>query len=487
MRGVAFLALGSMLFLDAISALPVREKPAEEENKEVDQEELVDKLSYEKYLREVMSVLMTDTDFAQKMMKIQDIAGQSGEIAKHLEFVSHGVRSKLDEIKRKEVQRLKQITKLQEKLKNGMNMALSPAAAAARGIDSAFQEKAGILDSDKHLKHIDHANSNTFEVEDLAKLIQQATTDLEDLDKERRSDFKTYEMEKEHLQKEELKALDEQARAAKEKELHDKKEKHKKHAKVNHPGNMEQLEEVWEETDNLDRDDFNPKTFFHLHDVDGDGYWDEQEIEALFQKELDKVYDPNAEEDDMMERFEEMNRMREHVMKEIDTDGDKLVSMEEFVASTNRDEFKENEEWETIDEDEEFTDEELEKFEEDYEAARRQMQEEQERRENERRRDMGEEVQMNQGPGGVHPAMAQRGQPMKVDAQPPPVPTAGHNQGQGRQQPIHHPGPPAHHRQQATNEHDPTHHEQSNPQEQSDSLKYAHGRNAEQGGAPSAN
>lgn len=30
-------------------------------------------------------------------------------------------------------------------------------------------------------------------------------------------------------------------------------------------GNKEQLEEVWEESDGLDRDDFDPKTFFHLH------------------------------------------------------------------------------------------------------------------------------------------------------------------------------------------------------------------------------
>ena len=37
---------------------------------------------------------------------------QSGDIAHHLEFVSHGVRTKLDEIKRREVDRLNQIRKL---------------------------------------------------------------------------------------------------------------------------------------------------------------------------------------------------------------------------------------------------------------------------------------------------------------------------------------------------------------------------------------
>ena len=43
---------------------------------------------------------------------------------------------------------------------------------------------------------------------------------------------------------------------------------------------------------------------------------DQGELEALFQKELDKVYDPSRPEDDMRQRMEEMARMREHVMKE---------------------------------------------------------------------------------------------------------------------------------------------------------------------------
>ena len=35
----------------------------------------------------------------------------------------------------------------------------------------------------------------------------------------------------------------------------------------------------------------------------------------MFRKELDKVYDPNEPVDDMREREEEMERMREHVFK----------------------------------------------------------------------------------------------------------------------------------------------------------------------------
>jgi len=52
-----------------------------------------------------------------------------------------------------------------------------------------------------------------------------------------------------------------------------------------------------------------------MHDLDGNGEWDENEVRILFRKELDKAYDPNNPEDDMKEREEEMERMREHVFK----------------------------------------------------------------------------------------------------------------------------------------------------------------------------
>lgn len=71
--------------------------------------------------------------------------------------------------------------------------------------------------------------------------------------------------------------------------------------------------------------DFDPKTFFHLHDLDGNGVWDEDEVKALFLKELDKLYQSGAPEDDMRERAEEMERMREHVFKEADVNKDGLI------------------------------------------------------------------------------------------------------------------------------------------------------------------
>ena len=45
-------------------------------------------------------------------------------------------------------------------------------------------------------KHIDHDN-RPFSASDLEKLIRQATIDLEEIDNQRKKDFKEHEMEKE--------------------------------------------------------------------------------------------------------------------------------------------------------------------------------------------------------------------------------------------------------------------------------------------------
>lgn len=57
------------------------------------------------------------------------------------------------------------------------------------------------------------------------------------------------------------------------------------------------------------------------------------------------MYDPNAPEDDMVERYEEMNRMREHVMTEIDTNKDKMISFHEFIESTKNEQFNKDDGW----------------------------------------------------------------------------------------------------------------------------------------------
>lgn len=48
----------------------------------------------------------------------------------------------------------------------------------------------------------------------------------------------------------------------------------------------------------------------------------------------------------MVERDEEMNRMREHVFGEIDADMDGLVSFDEFISSTKMEDFEKEDDWE---------------------------------------------------------------------------------------------------------------------------------------------
>lgn len=52
----------------------------------------------------------------------------------------------------------------------------------------------------------------------------------------------------------------------------------------------------------MDKNDFNLETFFALHDLNSDGYWNAEEIEALFQIELEKVYNETDPADDPKEK-----------------------------------------------------------------------------------------------------------------------------------------------------------------------------------------
>ncbi|KAG9330251.1 hypothetical protein JZ751_026013 [Albula glossodonta] len=278
-------------------------------------------LHYDRYLREVIDFLEKDQHFREKLHNtdMEDI--KQGKLAKELDFVSHHVRTKLDELKRQEVSRLRTLIKAKQDLEGGKGCG-SPGPA------------------------------------------QAATSDLENYDKERHEEFKRYEMMKEHERREHLKTLDEEGRKKEEEHYEEMKKKHADHPKINHPGSQDQLKEVWEEADGLDPDDFDPKTFFNLHDTNGDGYFDEQELEALFTKELEKIYDPTNEEDDMVEMEEERLRMREHVMNEVDTNKDRLVSMDEFLVATKKKEFLEPESWETLEQNQAYTEDEMREFEE---------------------------------------------------------------------------------------------------------------------------
>jgi len=292
-------------------------------------------LEYKKYLEEVVQVLEADDGFKAELDKMGDDGQKdlaNGQIAHYLQFANKNTRTKLDEIKRIEVRRLRDLHK---KL---MRETAEDIRAGKR-----HPQDLPKVDTD----HVDHSNPHSFEIDDLKKLIKKTTDDLANLDKKRKDEFKRYEMNKEHEYRQELKhAKDKEEEERLRKEHEESQKRHKEHPKMNHPGNKEQLEEVWNEEDDMKNTEFDPKAFFMLHDIDGDGFLNVPEIEALFQTELDKVYNSSNPDDDMVERDEEMNRMREHVFGEIDADMDGLVSFDEFISSTKMEDFEKEDDWE---------------------------------------------------------------------------------------------------------------------------------------------
>jgi len=343
-RDIRPLLLFLLIVEEALSP-PVTQKKKDAEDNSIDEkgdEDLGGHLvEYDRYLKEVVTALESDSEFKMKLEKAEESDIRSGKIAYELENVNHRVRTKLDEIKRTELERLRHLATKEYELRHGMDT--------------------------EHLKippdHVDLSNPHTFEIEDLRRLILKTTADIAEADRKRRQEFKEYEMQKEFEKQEKLKSLDDEHKQQMLKDIDDKEKKHKQHEPLHHPGSKQQLEEVWEKQDQMDNQEFNPRTFFHLHDLDGNGVWDPDEVKALFLKELDKMYTPGAAEDDMRERLEELERMREHVFKEADTNKDGLISFEEFLAQTQKPEFEKDSGWEGLDEQQVYTHDEYLEFE----------------------------------------------------------------------------------------------------------------------------
>ncbi|KPJ09137.1 Nucleobindin-2 [Papilio machaon] len=321
-------------------APPVSQDKSKEQDSEI-KDDLEEYMEYHRYLKEVVQALESDPDFRERLEKADEEDVRSGRIAEQLDFVNHNVRTKLDEIKRRELDRLRHLATKQFELTNDLEI------------------NTGKIPSNEHL---DHANPHTFEIEDLKKLIKKTTSDLEEADKQRKQQFKKYEMEKEFEKHQKLEAMDEAHKKEYMEKVKQEEDARKHHQPLHHPGSKQQLEEVWEKQDHMDQA-FDPKAFFMMHDVDGNGVWDADEVKALFIKELDKVYGPGGPNKDLHERAEEMERMREHVFKENDRNRDGLIDFHEFMTETQKADFNQDEGWKTIDENQIYTQSEYEEFE----------------------------------------------------------------------------------------------------------------------------
>jgi len=413
--GIVFAAALALLVVLADCRPPVREQPKTPEvtNHNASSGDWDLGVSYNRYLKEVVQVLESDHDFRKKLESSDVEKIRDGSIADSLNFVKRNLRDKLDDIKMQEVSRLRMLA-----------------------VKKARLEGRGAASLDDH-GHVD-TKSIKFEVEDLRRLIKATTDDLEEADKQRREDFKKYEMEKHFREQERLKTIkDEEERKKEEERLRTLKDKHKDHPKLHHPITKDQLEEVWEESDHMQPEDFDPKTFFAMHDLNGDGFWEEDEIKALFEREMEKVYDPEMPEDDMREKFEEIERMREHAMREMDKDKDRLVSLQEFLDKTKEQDFDNDEGWDPIGEsDKEYSDDDFHEFETHRQREAEEMM----------ARGVMPPYYQNLPHGGIPPPFPHPGQgvPGSIPGQPAYIPPsqAGQQFNPGQQQPRG-PGQPA--------------------------------------------
>ncbi|CAG5098882.1 Oidioi.mRNA.OKI2018_I69.XSR.g16058.t1.cds [Oikopleura dioica] len=313
------------MFLLALSGLVglafSRSVPVEEPQQGPAVGEAIDTgLFYDSYLQEVIKTLDKDPAFREKMQNVNLDEVKIATFSKELNNVAKHVRDELDVLKRKEVDRIRKLLKMKATMEKGKQVNQRAIVEAAAG-------------------HFDHFNPESFSPKDLEKLIGTATADLQNYDEKRHKEFIEYEIQKQLDLEEKMAKMDEAQKAALLEEQKQKRKRHNDHQKIPHPGSKKQLQEVWEEEDRMAGQAFDPRTFFLLHDVNGDMYIDPYELEAIFQAELDKVYDPNNPDDDIREMEEERARMREHVMKEVDVNEDGAISLKEFMDYTNSMEF----------------------------------------------------------------------------------------------------------------------------------------------------
>lgn len=141
------LVLVLILLIVAVHCKPVRPNTKEKEKNEEEWKKEEDP-SYVKYLKQVIEILEEDESFSKKLENVTEADIRSGKIADHIDFADHHVRTKLDELKRKEIEYQRQLLRKQQDLRNGIH-----------------REYWNPLN--------DRENPNSFEVEDLKRLLSK--------------------------------------------------------------------------------------------------------------------------------------------------------------------------------------------------------------------------------------------------------------------------------------------------------------------------
>ncbi|VDM23266.1 unnamed protein product [Wuchereria bancrofti] len=309
----------------------------QQRKEEMQKEEIAKYVKYMRYLETVLSILQATPQWKEAMQSMTQEEMRGGKIAEMVNKLEPHIIEQLAKAKILELQRLEQEIKDQ------------------------LDTDGGATDNIKIPEHLDFNNWETFSQEDLRKLIVKVVADMDELEHWRKQDFKQYEMKKKAEEDHKMAQMIQTEREHYIQQMEEQRRLHNKHEPLKHPGSRNQLKKVWEDTDKLDKDTYDPTTLFGLHDRNDDGYWSYDELNTIFLPEIEKL---NNFSD--LERLEELYRMRDHVMKQMDTDGDHRISLAEFLADSEAQEEKPDQGWEDIGDKEQYTKEELEIFEKEY-------------------------------------------------------------------------------------------------------------------------
>lgn len=200
-----------------------------------------------------------------------------------------------------------------------------------------------------------------FTAQDIGLLIKANMEHVKKFRDLRETDFKQYEMEKRFLEDQRMRHLKTEMKRKKELETIEAEKAKRAAVNVKHPMSEDAAKDVWEEKEKLPKNEFDPKTFFALNDLDSNGLLDLEEVRMILRKELENAYDKEVPGDDKREQKEEMERMRDHIYKEVDKNGDLMIDFEEFLEQIHEE--TKNKDWETIDNESKFNDTEFEEFE----------------------------------------------------------------------------------------------------------------------------
>lgn len=121
------------------------------------------------------------------------------------------------------------------------------------------------------------------------------------------------------------------------------------------PGHKKQLQDLWEKEDGLIGIRFNPKTFFKLHDMNDDSFFDQLEIQALMMIEAQDLHTHNGKVD-LLAVKEEAHRMAEQMMSEYDDNHDGLIGYPEFLTFSEGEGYIDDRNWHAINPEQELLD-----------------------------------------------------------------------------------------------------------------------------------